>query len=85
VPFTVYAGPGQQSARVSWPEPGAETEKGNACERGSVDPPGSASGKRYSLGRHVVTYRFSNGAENPKFANCLVEFTVVRKYKYDIN
>ena len=79
-PFIVYAGPGQQSATVSWPMPEAEKEDGAACERGSVVPPDAVSGGRYSLGKHVINYSFSNGAENPTIANCLVEFTVVRKY-----
>ena len=76
-PFIVYAGPGQQSATVSWPMPDAEKEDGAACERGSVVPPGAVSGGRYSLGKHIINYSFSNGAANPTIANCLVEFTVV--------
>ena len=76
-PFIVYAGPGQQSAMVTWPMPEAEKEKGAACERGSVVPPDATSGGRYRLGKHVINYSFSNGAENPTNVICSVNFTVV--------
>ena len=76
-PFIVYAGPGQQSATVTWPMPEAEKEDGAACEQGSVVPPDAASGGKYSLGKHVINYSFSNGAENPTIANCPIMFEVV--------
>ena len=82
-PFTVYAGPGQKSAKVSWPVPGAQTEKGNACDAvpDSVHPAGSEPGNQYPVKHHVITYKFSNGdAKKPKFTNCVVEFTVACKY-----
>ena len=79
LPFTVYAAPGRQTAKVTWPKPGATNGDGDACKSGSVDPPGAVSGGRYSLGKHVITYPFSNDAKKPKVKNCLVQFTVARK------
>ena len=78
-PFIVYAGPGQQSVTVSWPMPQAEKEDGATCGQSSIDPPDAAPGGKYSVGKHVINYLFSNGAENPTIANCPVKFEVVRK------
>ncbi len=79
LPFTVYAAPRRQTAKVTWPKPGATNGDGDACKPGSVDPPGAVSGGRYSLGKHVITYPFFNDAKKPKVKNCLVQFTVARK------
>ena len=76
-PFLVYAGPGEQSATVTWLMPEAEKNNSAACEQGSVVPPDATSGGKYRLGNHVISYSFSNGAINPTTAKCLVNFTVV--------